>query len=81
MVTETTIRRIGNSQGVTIPKELCDEMGLPVGSRVRISSENGGIFIAPARGRTLRDRMTEWDGVRYQSPETDWGKPTGNEMW
>ena len=81
MVSETTIRRIGNSQGVTIPKEICDEMNLPVGSRVRISSGEGGIVITPARGRTLRDRMTEWDGVRYRSEELDWGAPAGSEVW
>lgn len=81
MVSETTIRKIGNSQGITIPKEICDEMNLPVGSRVRITSGEGGIIITPARGRTLRDRMAEWDGVRYQSPELDWGGPVGSEMW
>ena len=81
MVSETTIRKIGNSQGVTIPKEMCDEMNLPVGSRVRIASIDGGIVITPAKGQTLRDRMAEWDGVRYHSVELDWGAPTGSEMW
>ena len=81
MVSETTVRKIGNSQGVTIPKEMCDETGLPVGSRVRIEAKDGGIVITPAKGRTLRDRISEWDGVRYQAPEIDWGKPAGSEMW
>lgn len=81
MVSETTIRKIGNSQGVTIPKEICDEMNLPVGSRVRITSSEGSIVITPAKGRTLRDRMAEWNGVRYQSAELDWGTPVGSEMW
>lgn len=81
MISETTVRKIGNSQGVTIPKEVCDATGLSLGSRVRIESRDGGVFLAPAKGRTLRDRMAEWDGVRYQSPEIDWGKPAGSEMW
>ena len=81
MVSVTTIMKIGNSQGVTIPKEICDEMGLPVGSRVRVESKDGGIVITPARGRSLRDRIAEWDGVRYQSVELDWGGPAGSEVW
>ena len=81
MVSETTIRKIGNSQGVTIPKEICDEMNLPVGSRVRITSGDGRLVITPTRGRTIHDRMSEWDGVRYQSVELDWGDPVGSEMW
>lgn len=81
MIAETTIRKIGNSQGVTIPKEICDEMGLPLGSRVLVAAKDGGIVITPARGRTLRERLPEWDGVRYRAEEVDWGKPAGSEMW
>lgn len=81
MVSETTMRRIGNSQGITIPKDICDALGIAIGQRVRVSTDAGGIRIEPVKGKSLRGRMTEWDGIRYQSPEVDWGKPVGNEMW
>ena len=81
MVAETTVRRIGNSQGITIPKGMCDEVGISLGSRVLISSDADGIRVSPATGRTLRDRLPEWDGVRYGSSELDWGAPVGQEMW
>ena len=81
MQAETTVRKIGNSQGVTIPKEMCELAGLPVGKRVQVSTEADGIKITAARGRTLFDRLGEWDGVRYAAPEIDWGRPVGSEMW
>ena len=81
MQVETAVRKIGNSQGVIIPKEMCELVGLPVGKRVRVSMDAGGIRIAAAQGRTIFDRLAEWDGKRYAAPEIDWGEPVGNEMW
>lgn len=81
MLAETTVRRIGNSQGITIPKEICDAVGFPVGKRVVLTTDEGGVRITSAKGKTIRDRMDEWDGVRYQSPEIDWGQTAGNELW
>jgi len=42
----TTIRKIGNSQGVLIPKPMLAETGLEVD--VDISVENGAIVLRPA---------------------------------
>ena len=81
MVAETTVRKIGNSQGVTIPRGICEELSLSVGSGVRMVSADGELRIIPSHGRTIKDRLAEWDGVRYRSPELDWGSPVGQEMW
>ncbi len=43
----TTIRKIGNSEGVIIPKELLDRLGLKAGDNVEIREENGSIYLLP----------------------------------
>ena len=44
---KTRIVRIGNSQGVRIPKPLLDQAGLP--ADVELRAEDGRIVITPAR--------------------------------
>ena len=43
---KTRIVRIGNSQGVRIPKPLLEQAGLP--EEVDVSAESGRIIITPA---------------------------------
>ena len=43
---KTRIVRIGNSQGVRIPKPLLEQAGLP--EEVDVAAENGRIVITPA---------------------------------
>ncbi|MBW9087863.1 AbrB/MazE/SpoVT family DNA-binding domain-containing protein [Rhizobium wenxiniae] len=43
----TTIRKIGNSEGVIIPKEILDRLGLKAGDNVEIREENGSISLVP----------------------------------
>lgn len=47
MPEETTIRRIGNSSGVTIPKDLLDRNHLAEGDRVHIVETEEGLLITP----------------------------------
>ncbi|WP_117194128.1 AbrB/MazE/SpoVT family DNA-binding domain-containing protein [Rhizobium terrae] len=42
-----TIRKIGNSEGIIIPKEVLDRMGLKAGDTVEIREENGNIALIP----------------------------------
>jgi putative addiction module antidote len=42
-----TIRKIGNSEGIIIPKEVLDRMGLKAGDSLEIREENGGIALVP----------------------------------
>lgn len=48
----TAIRKIGNSQGVLIPKPMLVETGMEVD--VDISVENGTIVLRPIRDRKTR---------------------------
>ena len=43
----TTIRKIGNSEGIIIPKEVLDRMGLKAGDSVEIRVEDGTIALVP----------------------------------
>lgn len=53
----TAIRKIGNSQGVLIPKPLLVEAGLE--ADVDISVENGAIVLRPVRDKQPRAGWAE----------------------
>ncbi|OJU06528.1 MAG: AbrB family transcriptional regulator [Rhizobium sp. 63-7] len=42
-----TIRKIGNSEGVIIPKEILDRLGLKAGDTLDLTAENGGLHLRP----------------------------------
>lgn len=42
-----TIRKIGNSEGIIIPKEVLDRLGLKAGDSLEVSTENGGLHMQP----------------------------------
>jgi len=41
------IRKIGNSEGVIIPKEVLDRLGLKAGDQMEITTENGNLQMKP----------------------------------
>jgi putative addiction module antidote len=46
-IMNATIRKIGNSEGIIIPKEVLDRMGLKAGDVLNIREENGNIALVP----------------------------------
>ena len=42
-----TIRKIGNSEGIIIPKDVLDRMGLKTGDNVEIRESDGHISLIP----------------------------------
>jgi len=46
-----SVRKLGNSSGVIIPKSLLAEAGVAVGDTVDLSLEEGRIGLAPLRDR------------------------------
>jgi putative addiction module antidote len=42
-----TIRKIGNSEGVIIPKDVLDRMGVKAGDELILSEEDGKIKLVP----------------------------------
>ncbi|TPJ57339.1 AbrB/MazE/SpoVT family DNA-binding domain-containing protein [Mesorhizobium sp. B2-7-1] len=43
----TTIRKIGNSEGVILPKELLDRMNMKAGDQLQIVETHKGIALEP----------------------------------
>lgn len=86
---KTTLQRWGNSQGVRIPKQLVDRIGVDIGSEVLISlnSDNTTITIAPVQdSRPVRGRHRIEDLIAashldsFESKEF-WTNSQGKEVW
>ena len=53
---ETTIVKIGNSQGLIIPKKLLSSLG--EGKKFDMQLKDGGLFIVPCEDNTTR---SDWE--------------------
>ncbi len=53
------IRKIGNSQGIIVPRYILQEMGYP--RTVEITSTKDGILISPIAGKAIRRKPREKD--------------------
>lgn len=49
-----TLRKIGNSEGVIIPKEVLERHNLRAGDTLNLSEEDGGITLKPSDDRFER---------------------------
>jgi antitoxin MazE len=86
MVLSTKIVKLGNSQGVRLPKSLLKEIGIvnPINTPVQVSVANGKIVISPqAETSRLMQRFAGFDLDDYfdnsHQVEDDWGDPVGKE--
>lgn len=55
-----TIRKIGNSEGVIIPKEVLDRFGLKAGDSLELHTEDGRFYMQPVED----DISEELDAAR-----------------
>ena len=95
MVT-ATLNKWGNSQGIILPKAICDAMGLSIGDKLNLIATEDHIEVKPAKRsyhRTKKlsaeDVFSLWQG-EYETPtdfpktignEIDYGAPAGKEVW
>lgn len=49
-----TLRKIGNSVGVIIPKEMLDRFGLREGDELNLEAKDGGIILQPTDSEFAR---------------------------
>lgn len=63
---ETKIRKIGNSLGVTIPKQLIEELHLKSGDKVTIEKKGDNIELTP-----IDPEFEEW-AEAYRQANTDY---------
>lgn len=76
---EATVRKWGNSQGVILPKDLCDQAGIHIGQNLNIHVEGATLRLVPAHDVTIDALLADYEGELPS--EYDWGQPVGKEMW
>lgn len=55
---QTSLRKMGNSTGLVIPKAVLDELGLKSGAKVELRVADGEVVVRPAR-RKVREGWEE----------------------
>ncbi len=86
---KTTLQRWGNSQGVRLPKQLVDRIGVDIGSEVLISlgDDQSTIIITPVNeSRPVRGRHRIEDLIAASQPDFSdgtecWPHSQGKEAW
>ena len=82
----STLRKVGGSVMLAIPKALLEALGLSANARVALSVDQGRLVIEP-RPRpkyTLADLLAECDPAAPESPEErEWEETeqAGREAW
>ena len=74
-----TLRRWGNSQGIVIPRDVCERLGIAIGDALELDEGRDSLTMRPRRTCTLDVLMEGYDGP--MPGEYDWGAPAGKEMW
>jgi antitoxin MazE len=80
----TKVQKWGNSQGLRLAKHVLEEARISVGDLVDVSTQDGVIFIAPARrvrGKQSLQELVSRIPKNYETKEVEWGKPVGKEAW
>ncbi len=75
------ISKWGNSLAVRIPRAFAAELGIQEGVEVEMSVEDGRLVIAPARPEYGLEELSAGITPENRHDETDWGRPTGGEVW
>ena len=86
---QTTIVKWGNSQGIRIPKAFLQSIQIAENDPVDVTLENEKIIIKKSsekKHKTTRERLIEFYGENFeemkdQQEEIDWGGPVGEEIW
>ena len=81
----TTLRKVGGSVMLTLPKAILDTLNLKAGAEVSVDIRDGRLFVEPKpRPRyTLEELLTASDYSRPQSAEDrEWidAPPVGREL-
>ena len=78
-----TLRAVGGSISVTLPRQMLRTLGLTAGASVAVTVEDGRLVLSPARPRyTLGDLLAgmkagDMPGAKGWSDV----KPAGREVW
>ena len=82
-----TVKKVGGSVGVIIPKSVAQEMGLTEGVALDISPGEGGAIVLRRPGRRARRPLSTLVGklnraaYRKRNREFAEDRPVGREVW
>ena len=80
----TKVQKWGNSQGLRLSRELLQAARITVGDEVVVTATEGERRITPSsrvRGRYRLKELLDRVRPRGKTPEEDWGRPEGGEVW
>ncbi|MGO9203190.1 MAG: AbrB/MazE/SpoVT family DNA-binding domain-containing protein [Limisphaerales bacterium] len=79
---KTAVQRWGNSLAVRIPRAFAQQTRLGSGTEVDLELKSGTLVISPVRKRRykLGPLLAQVRKAHLHS-ETEWGEPTGREVW
>lgn len=78
-----TLRAVGGSISVSLPRQLLRTLGLAAGASVAVTVEDGRLVLSPARPRYTLDELLAGmkPGDMPTAPEWADMKPAGREAW
>ena len=78
-----TLRAVGGSVSVTLPRQMLRTLGLAAGASVAVTLENGRLVLTPARPRYTLDELLAGmkAGDRPTAPGWADAPPVGREAW
>lgn len=78
----TKIQLWGNSLGLRIPKAFAAEANVEAGSTVDLSLDDGALIIrVVTEPRYALDDLLQGVTSANLHNESDWGEPSGREVW
>lgn len=89
IVSQATISKWGNSQGIRLPKNILEKLHLRENDKVEISVKGEEIIIQKTKKyNNLEERLEAFYGRPISEigkiedeKEVDWGAPEGDEIW
>ncbi len=76
------IKAWGNSQGIRLPKDLLEGIGVRLNDFLNIEIQGTSIVLTKTYPhKTLEERAAEFEGKLGPYEEFEWGKPVGREQW
>ena len=78
-----TLRAVGGSISVTLPRQMLRALGLAAGASVAVTVEDGRLVLAPARPRYTLAQLLAGMKPADMPTAKDWidAPPVGRETW
>ena len=78
---EARVKKWGNSLAIRIPQSVAEDVGLTEDSAVDLVVRSGKLVIGPKkRDYSLQELLSKVSKDNLHQ-STDWGPPTGAEVW